>query len=150
MAIERLCFQAKMPDKIESYWTLRREMLSRISEHLSNLQNQSDESQDSFQTGDVEGQSHVHYSGGASAQDTGMVHTSRINSSDRTNNSDNDMTDTTERGANENCESEEGDNLEHMFHPQNVCSETDDESDSPNLSPKSLGSGPQAFRYLHY
>lgn len=86
-------------------------MLSQISDHLSDLQNQSGESQDSFQTGGVEGQSHVHYSGGASAQDTGMVHTSRINSSDITNSSDNDMTDTTERGANENCEPEEGDNI---------------------------------------
>lgn len=56
-----------MSDKIESYWTLRRGMLSRISDHLSDLQNQSDESHDSFQTGSVEGQSHVHYSGGASA-----------------------------------------------------------------------------------
>lgn len=54
-----------MSDKIESYWTLRRGMLSRISDHLSDLQNQSDESQDSFQTGSVEGQSHVHYSRGA-------------------------------------------------------------------------------------
>lgn len=67
-----------MSDKIESYWTLRRGVLSRISDHLSDLQNQSDESQDSFQTGSEEGQSHVHYSGGASAQDTGRVHTSGI------------------------------------------------------------------------
>lgn len=122
-----------MSDKIESYWTLRRGMLSRISDHLADLQNESvfsDESQDSFQIGGVEGPSHVHYSGGASAQDTGTVHTSRINSSDIANNTDNDMADTTERGANENYEPVEGDNLENMFHPQNVCSETDDESDS--------------------
>lgn len=105
-------------------------MLSRISDHLSDLQNQSDESQDSFQTGSVEGQSHVHYSRGASAQDTGMVHTSGIDSSDITYNSDNDMTDTTERGANENCEPEEGNYFENMFHPQTIWSETDDESDS--------------------
>lgn len=143
-----------MSDKIESYWTLRRGVLSRISDHLSDLQNQSDESQDSFQTGSVEGQSHVHYSGGASAQDTGRVHTSGIDSSDITYDSDNDMADTTERGANENCEPEEGDNLENMFHPQNVCSETDDESDSDLEQEKPLSQklGEWAFRYLttHY
>lgn len=66
------------------------------------------------------------------------------------------MTDTTERGANELCEPEEANNLENMFHPRNICSETDDESDrdlkEENLSPQSLGSGPQALRYLttHY
>lgn len=59
-----------------------------------------------------------------------MVHTSGIDSSDITYNSDNDMTDTTERSANENCEPEEGNYFENMFHPKNYCSETDDESDS--------------------
>lgn len=40
------------------------------------------------------------------------------------------MADTTETGVNKNCEPEEGDNLKNMFHPQHVCSETEDGSDS--------------------
>lgn len=41
-------------------------------------------------------------------------------------NKDIDMTDTTERGAHECFEFKEGDNLEHMFRPQNVCSKRED------------------------
>lgn len=146
-----LVFKKKMSDKIELYWTLRIEMLSRISDHLSDFENQSDELHDSLQTGGVEGQNHVHYLGCASAQDTGMIHTSRIDSCDITYNSDNDMFDNTERGANENCEPEEGINLKicfilKMFVVKQMMKVTLISS-MKNLSPKSLGSGPQAFRY---
>lgn len=72
----------------------------------------------------------VQNSGGASEYGTIMVYTSSINLSDMAINSEIDMTYTTEKGANESFEPEKAENLEHMFHPQNVCSETEDESDS--------------------
>lgn len=72
----------------------------------------------------------VQNSRGASDYGTSMVHTSSINLSGMAINSDIDMTCTTEKSVNESFEPEKADNFEHMFHPQNVCSETDDESDS--------------------
>lgn len=44
-------------------------------------------------------------------------------------NKDIDVTDTTEKGAHEWFEPEEGDNIVHMCHTQNVCSEREDGSD---------------------
>lgn len=131
-------------------------MLSRISDHLSDLQNQSDESQDSFQTGSVEGQSHVHFSGDASAQDTGMVHTSGVDSSDITYDSDNDMADTTEGVQMKIVSLKKAIILKICFilkmYVVKQMMKVTLILNRKHLSLKSLGSWLQAFRYLttHY
>ena len=114
-----------MADKIESYWTVRRGVLSRISDHLSYLRNESvlsDESRDSVED--------MSFGRSGSNQNSGVANSNLAQSSNELVDmggtcSDFELYDETQGQTNENFVGDESekDNLELIFHSQNLSSE---------------------------
>lgn len=121
-----------MADKIESYWTVRRGVLSRISDHLSDLRNEtvlSDESQDTVKN--------MSFGRSGSNQNLGASNSNLVQSCnelvDMTGTySDFELSDEAEGQINESYVGDESekDNLEHIFHSQNLSSESEGDSES--------------------